>query len=70
MKNWKLTSLIVWLAITLLPIPHALAGPVDCNFFDNCNGQIVGAPEPGTFLLLGSGLAGLAGIAWRRHRRK
>ena len=26
-------------------------------------------PEPSAFLLLGSGLAGLAGIAWRRGRR-
>jgi hypothetical protein len=27
-------------------------------------------PEPSTLLLLSSGFAGLAGVAWRRHRRK
>ncbi len=37
------------------------------------SGEIRGflvAPEPGTLLLLSTGFAGLAGIAWRRHHRK
>ncbi len=35
-------------------------------------GEIRGflVPEAATLLLLSSGLAGLAGVAWRRHRRK
>ncbi len=67
MRNWRLIALIALLAVIFLQVPRALAAPIPPCTDGNCT---VGAPEPGTFLLLGSGLAGLAGIAWRRSRRK
>jgi hypothetical protein len=68
MRHSRLISLIALLAVTFLPAPHALATP-NCGFTDgDC--LIVGAPGSAAFLLLGSGLVGVAGIVWRRHRRK
>ena len=37
---------------------------------DDAFGNKLAIPEPGTLLLLGSGLAGLGAVAWRRHRRR
>jgi hypothetical protein len=41
-------------------------GPFNAAF--SLSGQTI--PEPSTLLLLGIGLAGLAGIRWRRHRHR
>jgi len=52
-------------------------GPDASNAFDSTgfNAHIsfqppVGVPDSGSLVLLGSGLLGLAGFTWRRHRRK
>ena len=42
-------------------VPCGGAGEPRCPF---------NAPEPSTLVLVGAGLAGLTGIAWRRHRRR
>jgi hypothetical protein len=43
---------------------HTMAFPTG-----EIRGQIEVVPEPGTLMLLGSGLAAVAGAAWRRRRR-
>ncbi|PYM37919.1 MAG: hypothetical protein DME17_06220 [Candidatus Rokuibacteriota bacterium] len=62
----------LWL--TQLLLVGILLGPVgpvsalvECAPGETCDR--VSVPEPGTLLLLGSGLVGLAGAGWRRHRR-
>ncbi len=65
MRHRKLISLIVLLAVTFFSAPHALA--ITCP---TCDLNHLGVPEPGTLLLFASGLGGVMGAAWRRHRRK
>ena len=60
LKTEKLLKTILASLITLTITQIALAQALDS----------VSTPEPATFLLLGTGLAGMGLIAWRRNRKK
>ena len=58
MKNQTiLSAIVVAAAYSLIAVPHAFAGAV------------TRVPEPGTFMLIGTGAAVLAVRAWWRNRK-
>lgn len=63
MRHWQRISFIVGLALTALVFLTVQPARASVSNFD----ATIGVPEPGTFLLVASGVAGLAGLAWRRR---
>jgi len=55
-------------AVSMQSERSTFAGNFGTNFQGGAKGTLGNVPEPGTLLLLGSGLAGLAGLGWRRNR--
>jgi hypothetical protein len=58
MKNHRLTAFAVAAALSLTSVTIASAGTVGAA-----------VPEPGTFALIGTGVAALAAGAWWRNRK-